>query len=309
MNRIDRLTAILLCLQEEKISGEDLAKRFEVSRRTIMRDIQALCEMEIPIVAEWGPNGGYSLPGFTLEPLPLNLQEAFLLRLGLETLEASPRVTHVAVLESLKAKIRSLLPRPIKTQIDTMMHNVEVRLNGPDDRLAFVQPLLTALQEGRWVRVEYTSLRQTSSQLLQPAKLYFENRFWYLDAYSHERGEDRVYRVDRISNLTPADPPIEGRGTTQRVGYGDPSLPEVVIELTRRGMMEVDRTFPWADTRETPYGRELRLRCPRDEYPWLSRFITGLAAEARVLAPPELIHQIRSNATEILQRYDTPEKR
>ncbi len=74
MNRIDRLTAILLLLQGGKRTAGEIAQRFEVSKRTILRDIQALCEIGIPIIAELGTSGGYSLPSdYSLPPLALTL--------------------------------------------------------------------------------------------------------------------------------------------------------------------------------------------------------------------------------------------
>ena len=71
MNRIDRLTAILLLLQGRKRTAGEIAQRFEISRRTALRDMQALSEMGIPIVADQGASGGYTLPlDYSLPPSP-----------------------------------------------------------------------------------------------------------------------------------------------------------------------------------------------------------------------------------------------
>src|SRR6266487_3636 len=84
MNRIDRLTAIILLLQRGRRTASEIAHRFEVSKRTAFRDIQALCEMGVPIVTEAGAHGGYTLmPDYSLAPLQLTLREALLLRLAL----------------------------------------------------------------------------------------------------------------------------------------------------------------------------------------------------------------------------------
>ena len=81
MNRIDRLTAIILLLQSGKRTANEIAHRFEVSKRTAFRDIQALCEIGVPIVTEAGAHGGYTLmPDYSLAPLQLTLREALLLR-------------------------------------------------------------------------------------------------------------------------------------------------------------------------------------------------------------------------------------
>lgn len=84
MNRTDRLLAIILELQDRKhLRAEDLAAIFEVSKRTIYRDIQALCEAGVPVVAMTGQ--GYSLPeGYFLPPVSFSPDEALLLILGIE---------------------------------------------------------------------------------------------------------------------------------------------------------------------------------------------------------------------------------
>ena len=73
MNKVERLTATLLLLQARPHTSVEIAGRFEVSKRTVLRDVQALCEMGVPVVAREGAGGGYSLPeDYGLAPLPLS---------------------------------------------------------------------------------------------------------------------------------------------------------------------------------------------------------------------------------------------
>src|SRR5207247_7550896 len=86
MNRIDRLTAIILLLQGGRRTASEIARRFEVSRRTVFRDIEALGEMGIAIVTEAGAPGGYTLmPDYSRAPLQLPGGESLLLRLALSS--------------------------------------------------------------------------------------------------------------------------------------------------------------------------------------------------------------------------------
>ena len=87
MNRIERLTAILMLLQDRPHSASEIARQFEVSKRTILRDVQALCEMGVPVIAQEGAHGGYSLPErYVLDPPALSAQESFLMLLALRAL-------------------------------------------------------------------------------------------------------------------------------------------------------------------------------------------------------------------------------
>lgn len=91
----------------------------EVSRRTIQRDIDALCEMGIPIAADLGVTGGYSLPpDYTLPPLALTLHEALLLRLALSSLSQLSATPFKQERESLLAKIQTLLPQRESEHLD-----------------------------------------------------------------------------------------------------------------------------------------------------------------------------------------------
>ncbi|MBI1882326.1 MAG: HTH domain-containing protein [Chloroflexi bacterium] len=111
MNRIERLTAILLLLQEKSHTSVEIAHRFEVSKRTVLRDIQALSEMGVPVIAQAGPGGGYSLvPDYWLAPLPLTVGETFLLQLTLSAITKLSDAPFKPERASLLAKLRALLP-------------------------------------------------------------------------------------------------------------------------------------------------------------------------------------------------------
>src|SRR5512140_1002845 len=109
MNRIERMTAILLYLQEKARTSEDIARHFEVSRRTVLRDVQALSEMGVPVIAREGAGGGYSLPeDYSLDPLALTAHEAFLLLMSLRALIRLADSPFARERASLTAKLRSL---------------------------------------------------------------------------------------------------------------------------------------------------------------------------------------------------------
>src|SRR5258708_6802734 len=85
MTKTDRLSGILLLLQDRSHTARELAERFEVSRRTIIRDAEALIQIGVPLISQEGAAGGYSLPDdYSLPPLQLTRQEAFLLLFALD---------------------------------------------------------------------------------------------------------------------------------------------------------------------------------------------------------------------------------
>src|SRR6266567_3465121 len=127
MNRMDRLTAIILLLQGGKSTAREIARRFDVSKRTIFRDIEALCEMCIPIATETGIHGGYELmPDYSLAPLQLTSRETLLLRLALSSVSQLADTPFKQERESLLAKMHALIPTRHQQDTEHLMQTIHL---------------------------------------------------------------------------------------------------------------------------------------------------------------------------------------
>lgn len=305
MNRIDRLTAILLLLQGGKRTAGEIAVRFEVSKRTILRDIQALSEMGIPIVAEVGTTGGYTLlPDYSLPPLALTFHEALLLRLALSSLSQLGETPFKQARESLLAKIQTLIPQQKRLEIDQFQQALSLDVPVRSHPTPFLDQLLESARTQQWVSVTYRSEKGVSQQTILPAHLRTSAGLWYCEAYSYERREQRVYRVDRFLEVNSAQPPQAGPGsaTTPR---GDPSLPEVRIYLTARGTLLLDRD-PHLGPLIQHRGDEGGWLCVRfrpQEYDWLVRIVLSLGVEAKVHAPEVLRKRVQQQIQAIAYHH------
>lgn len=307
MNRIDRLTAMLLYIQAGKRTAGELAQRFEVSRRTIFRDIQALCEMGIPIVTDLGATGGYTLPAdYSLPPLALTLNEALLLRLALSSLSRLAQTPFAQERESLLAKVQTLLPRQASEQLDQLHDTVSLDIPARPYPAPFLDRLLQSAHEEQWISVAYRSENGVSRQTLLPLHLRTAAGLWYCEAYSYERQAMRVYRVDRFVDVRAAPAPALVDMQASRPPYVDPSFPEVHIHLTARGVLRLEREQYLASRiRPTENGEgQLSMRLRPGEYDWLVRILLGLGADASVLEPDELRIHLHRAAQEIAQLYE-----
>jgi predicted DNA-binding transcriptional regulator YafY len=306
MNRIDRLTAILLLLQGGKRTAREIAQRFEVSRRTIQRDIDALCEMGIPIAAELGTSGGYTLPpDYSLPPLALTLHEALLLRLALSSLSQLSETPFKQERESLLAKVQTLLPRRESEDLDLLTHTLSLNVPSRPYPTPFLDQLLESAREEQWISVTYRSEKGVSQQTLLPAHLRTSAGLWYCEAYSYERQETRVYRVDRFLEVraTPSPPQLESPASTRPREH--PSFPEVRIHLTARGVLRLEHDpflGPHLQHKEEGEGW-LSLHWRPEEYDWLVRVLLSLGTDAKVLAPVELHMRVQQEAQEIARHY------
>jgi len=306
MNRIDRLTAILLLLQGGKRSAGEIAQHFEVSRRTIQRDIDALCEMGIPIAAELGTSGGYSLPSdYSLPPLALTLHEALLLRLALSSLSQLGETPFKRERESLLAKVQTLLPRHESENLNQFQQRLSLDIPSRFYPTPFLDSLLESAREQQWVSVTYRSERGDSQQTLLPMRVRTEAGLWYCEAYSSERGETRVYRVDRFLDVKAAPSPPQVEHQASPILHVHPSFPEVRIRLTARGVLRLERE-PYLVSRlwqQRDGEGLLSVRLRPEEYDWLVRIVLSLGTDAKVLAPEELRVRVQQEVQEIARYY------
>lgn len=281
MNRTDRLLGILLELQARgQLTSRQLAERFEVAPRTVLRDLDALSQLRVPLVALPGRGGGFRLlEGYFLPPQAFTPAEAAALLVAAGLLQSHGRSPHHADLARAMDKVRALLgaARPAPPP-------VQVTLTARPDPGPALEEVYRAVQERETVAVEYDSPRSgLTVREVDPWQLYSRDGFWYFEAHCHLRGEVRVFRVDRVLCLQRTgrhfDPPAGPL----------PPWPEggvpVVVALSRSAALRL---------RDSPYlalfisdGR-LALELPPEEFPWLARVLVSFGHEARVLEPPAL---------------------
>jgi predicted DNA-binding transcriptional regulator YafY len=306
MNRIDRLTAILLFLQGGKRTAGEIAHRFEVSRRTILRDIQALCEMGIPIAADLGPSGGYNLPpDYSLPPLALTLHEALLLRLALQGISQLSETPFKQERESLLDKVETLLPRRESKTLDQFTQALSLTVPSRPYPTPFLDHLLESVLTKRWMTVAYRSEKGVSQQTLLPTRVYTDAGLWYCEAYSVERKSTRVYRIDRFLEVRAAPSPPQQEPPASTVLHFHPSFPEIQIHLTARGVLRLEREPHLASLLQQIGEGEGRIsmHLHPEEYEWLVRVLLSLGTDAKVLEPEELRLRVRAEAETIADHH------
>src|SRR5690349_1690753 len=161
MNRVDRLMAMIVHLQSRRlVRAEDIATHFEISVRTVYRDIVALCEAGIPILGEAGV--GYGLAkGYHLPPVMFTAEEASALFMGAKLVDHLTDASLRKEMESALLKIRSVLPRDRQDYLDRLERTTAVIPQGhaltPIPRLssAALMPIQRGLAERRVLGLEY----------------------------------------------------------------------------------------------------------------------------------------------------------
>ncbi|MFF4252220.1 helix-turn-helix transcriptional regulator [Streptomyces sp. NPDC001663] len=204
MNRTDRLYALveeLRAAAPSPRSARTLARRFEVSVRTIERDLAALQQSGVPVYAEPGRTGGYVLDRRrTLPPLTITPAEATALAVGLHALAGTP---FAADARSALHKVLAVMPERERAAAAEMTGRVQllVPAAAPTRSAEPVvpEPLREALTAGRVLRLEYADAEGTiTARDVEPLAFLGGAEHWYLAAWCRLREAPRGFRLDRI---------------------------------------------------------------------------------------------------------------
>ncbi|MDU5144444.1 MAG: WYL domain-containing protein [Paenibacillus dendritiformis] len=316
MKRSDRLAAIVMALQTGTETAQSLADKFEVSKRTILRDMQALSEMGVPFYAATGPVGGYRLmDGYKLPPLQFSPLEAMTVLCALQGMTQLADTPFNAERWSALSKIKQALPEQVRSEIEPFLDKLILSMPKRNYRVPVLNRLMDCAAEGIWIQAHYRSASQMRWLRLRPLHIVSAHGYWYCEAFSHDHGEERTFRVDRFQEIERIEAPAEleaSRLKRSRVkeapDAGGGEIP-IRARLTYRGALLAEQDEHIGD-RVLQIGEEeweVEFECPRSEWEWAAGFFYGLGPDAEVLEPPALRRAIRDRAARMCERYAADE--
>lgn len=301
MNRIDRLFAILLTLQHKRrVRAQDLADQFEISKRTVYRDMSALNQMGVPIASL--PGEGFELvEGYYVPPLMFTKNEAVALLLGTQFLTQQAAGTITQSAETALAKIKVVLPEQVRAKAESLTNIISfmtprAKFNLDDPQLLLIQK---AIQEKRVLHLRYQGYKQeeASERDVEPHQLFYVDGFWYLEAYCRMRKGMRDFRLSRMDKITPRSELFKKKRT------GKPSSQPIVVIRIRfekniiRWVRERQHYGYQADEQQTAQGVLMKYHV-NDEaeiIPWILGWGTG----AEVISPDGLRQHLREIAQKL----------
>ena len=203
MNRIDRLFGILTTLQSKKFATADfIANKYQISVRTVYRDIKALTELGIPVSFE--PSKGYFVvQGYFLPPLSLTSEEANALVLMASLSEKFADKSIAKYSQSALTKLKNILRYSDKVKAETLSSNISIWLpaaqKSETDYLSRIQQAIT---ERRILQIDYTNNHQQfSKREIEPIGLAFYTHQWHVIAWCWKRNQYRDFKTKMISLL------------------------------------------------------------------------------------------------------------
>lgn len=195
--KIDRLIGILsILLQQDKITAPQLAEKFEVSRRTINRDVEDLCKAGIPIVTAQGVNGGISImDGYKLNRTLLTSSDMQSIIIGLRSLDSVAGTNrYQQLMDKLKVNTGSTLSSNEHIVIDLSSYYKESLA----PKIEYIQD---AIERQRYIRFAYYGPRGEGDRKIEPYLLVFQWSSWYVWGYCMKRKDYRMFKLNRMQEL------------------------------------------------------------------------------------------------------------
>lgn len=220
--KIDRLLAItVLLLNRQRISAKELADRFEVSVKTIYRDIDALGQAGIPVVAHKGASGGFEImEEYTLHRQLLSIKEMAAI---LAAIKGAASALDDGLLEHLLEKMEALIGKMEQGQSGYAKAGVvfDFRPWGQSSAaLEKIHSIKQAIERALPMRITYSNREGDGSErIIEPYKLILKGQLWYLQAFCTLKNEFRVFRLSRITSYHILDFPFVPRKPPQLDKY------------------------------------------------------------------------------------------
>ena len=202
--KVERLLSMIMTLlAKERVGAQELAEQFEVSPRTIYRDIDAINMAGIPVRSTSGVGGGFEImPSYKLDKKVFSTAELSTLLMGLSGLSGMMRGEELV---NTLAKVKSFIPADRAKDIELKANQVCIDLS-PWMDTQNIQPYLeimkTALQESRLLTFAYVDQHGNKTvRTVEPYQLVLKSSHWYLQGYCHIRNDYRLFKLSRISGL------------------------------------------------------------------------------------------------------------
>ena len=301
--KIDRLIGIItILLQKDRVTTPELADRFEVSRRTIQRDIDAICRAGIPIVSTQGYGGGLSIAGgYRLDKTVLTEQELQAIFTGLKSIDSiSKTARRQTLIEKFSDGKNAVLAERDHILIDLASWYQD---SLPDK----IELLRQAISDQTAISFRYYSEKGETERTVEPYLIVFKWSAWYVYGYCLTRQDYRLFKLNRLWRLRNTNEPYVPRAVPEE----GPDLERFFRTETVRlvALFETDVQYRLIEEygveciTPDPSGKLRFERCfaNRD---YLLQWVLSFGDRVTVVEPSELAAEIRGHAKNMLARYE-----
>ncbi len=309
MNRVraDRLLSIVLILsKKELVTGKELAEHFDVSVRTIYRDIEKISQSGIPVAAIGGKSGGfYIMENYKLDELYFNKGELHTLMTVINSLNAAfgSNQQFNDILLKLQNAYETEKDKSDKLKINMSHFSMEGELR------RFLPMIDQGIEENKLLIFQYINRNlEFSERTVEPVKMEFSNGQWYLIGYCRSREDYRRFKLVRIKNLRIGESFSKREISPERLeeifrkSYEDKNV-KVKLKFSNRIGAQLTEYFSAMNIKDSEEGDfVVEEPFPYDE--GLFKFILSFGSDCEVVEPEILKSDIKKYLNKILEKYN-----
>ncbi|GAK42453.1 YafY family protein [Paenibacillus urinalis] len=302
--KLERLISIIYkLLNHEVLSASKLAEEYEVSQRTIYRDIDVICAAGFPVVSYQGTNGGYGMmDGYKMDK---SLLGSFDVHSLITVLRSLSTIFEDERVQGTIERLQTVAPAQQSTILSV---NLDTRRTDHDA----LRHLRTAIAGRNVVRFDYINANnERTTRELEPLQLHFKYRNWYIYGYCRARQDYREFRLSRLMNLNKTELTFEPhQGVLKEIDVSnkrwEKQLEEVVVRVGPEALAEAMDQFHQVD-KEPHADGSMTMRIPVYQpltARWLWTILLSFGGGAEVLEPPSLRGILKEQLQKALQLYE-----
>lgn len=317
MNRIDRLTAIIIFLQgRQRVTVDELAERYDISNRTVYRDLQALQEVGVPIGSEPG-EGYFIVKGYHLPPVMFDKEEAAALLAGERLMQKWSETQLSESYLSALDKIRAVLHSREKEYFNTLDQHIKT-LPWPDEKPLEIDQRIFIFLQDAIVRAEVISIEyyspykdQITQRDVEPLGLLLRGNHWYLAVWCRLRTDYRMFRVDRIEEYKRtseqlSDPPEHTlKEFSEESLREEQDLQEIIVQFDQemiRYMGDQKYYHGWVSEEMVDGGVKMTFLISSSEY--FARWLLIWGSGVSIIKPESLEKRVGELSKELYEHHN-----
>lgn len=299
IQRLYNMTNYLLA--NRMSTAAELAQRFDVSIRTVFRDIDVLSSAGIPVYTSQGTGGGIFIDDhFVLSRTTLTNEEQKRILLSLSSLAITGQEDFCFLLEKLTGLFQNQPSEMIEVDFSRWGRREE-------DQAAF-NKIISAISSNQMLSFSYVNMNMArSNKTVCPIKLLYKSQAWYLKGYCQEKLAHRTFKIHRMSKLKIEEAVFDPADLSARKADREDQVASVNIPLVLKCSAAAAHRL-YEDFHESQFSLEedgsCVLQAEVPDTPWLYGFILSFGSEAEVIEPQSLRNRIRQIAKELVGKYE-----
>ena len=286
---------LYLLLEKKKITAKELAQRFEVSTRTIYRDVEILSNAQIPIYTTKGKGGGICL-----------LEEYVFDKALLSEKEQNQILFALQSMNKIGIKEEEILDKVSRMFQKEKNNWIEVDFSewGTDRSKNHTFELIKeAILKQQVIKIHYfNSYGEESIRKVEPIQIYFKSKSWYLIAYCRKKEEARMFKIRRIQDIEILEEKFQKRKTEELVQEPEFKMIHLELEIVEEMAYRVYDEFPKESIKKQKNGNFTVIV----EYPegdWIDSFILSFGETIKIIKPDSIKNRIKNKLEKSLRNY------